>query len=297
MGSTRQAFRTLWSLQLVVVFVTVLLVIGAVKPGLTLPELASVQAEGFLQPAAKSNPIQEVLGSEAGLAHKNADKTAGSSAGAKAQATTPPVKPDCDADPCIALTFDDGPNAEVTPKVLDILESEQVAASFFLVGRNVVGNEKLVKRMADDGFEIGNHSWDHPDFKKLKADRIREEVLSTQAAIVSAGAPLPTLFRPPYGSINAKIRHIIGMQTVLWNEDPRDWGTNDPKKLEKAILASAKPGGVIDMHDIQPVTVKALPSAIHALKKKKFQFVTVSELMEADRQAGEGKPFYGLYMP
>jgi len=199
---------------------------------------------------------------------------------------------DCTSQPCIALTFDDGPSAVTTAEVLTTLEQKHVAASFFLVGKNIDGNQTLVQRMAADGFEVGNHSWDHPDMTSLTPDQVRDELLSTQAAIVNAGAPLPTLFRPPYGAVNEQVLSDAGLQTALWNIDPDDWRATDPVILAQQIVTTAKPGGVIDLHDIHQVTADALPSVIDQLAAKGYKFVTVSQLLHSRDRPGHD-PFYG----
>ena len=293
MGSTSQVLRGILSPASLILVITAVLVVSAVKPS-----LASDQANSFLRPAADPAASQQLIVSPPEHRIPNANKVAGVSSGSQSTAIQTPKPPDCKAQPCIALSFDDGPSAKNTPAVLDILEQEKVTASFFLIGRNVPGNEALVKRMVASGFEIGNHTWDHKDLSKLTDDQIKQEILSTQAAIVQAGGPLPTYFRPPYGSADARVRAAAGLKTILWNEDPRDWDTSDPSQLVAAILASAKPGGVVDMHDIQSVTTVALRPAILALKQKGFQFVTISALMQAEETpTNPADPFFGLYRP
>jgi peptidoglycan/xylan/chitin deacetylase (PgdA/CDA1 family) len=175
----------------------------------------------------------------------------------------PPVpRTDCSSQPCIALSFDDGPSAAVTPQVLTILEQHHIPATFFLIGKNIDGNQTLVQRMAADGFEVGNHSWSHPDMTQLTPDQIKTELLSTQAAIVNAGAPLPTLFRPPYGAVSDQVLADAGLQAALWNIDPVDWQATDPIALAQNIINTAKPGGIVDLHDIHQVTADALPAVL-----------------------------------
>ncbi len=203
---------------------------------------------------------------------------------------------DCTNRPCIALSFDDGPSPTTTAEILTTLEQKHVAATFFLVGKNIAGNETLVQRMAADGFEVGNHSWDHPDMTGLTSDQLRDELLSTQAAIVNAGAPLPTLFRPPYGAVNDQVLADAGLQTALWNIDPEDWRATDPAALAQAIVATAKPGGIIDLHDIHQVTADALPAVIDQLTARGYIFVTVSQLLHSRDRPGHD-PFYGYAAP
>ncbi|HET8708679.1 MAG TPA: polysaccharide deacetylase family protein [Candidatus Saccharimonadales bacterium] len=203
-----------------------------------------------------------------------------------------PQPPDCHKQACIALTFDDGPNPATTSKILDILEREHVPATFFVVGSRVAGNEALLRRMQAGGNEIGNHSWDHPDLTTLKPDQIRHEVADTQAALAAAGVRPPRLFRPPYGAIDKEVRQNVGLTLALWNEDPRDWDNKSAKEVQKAMLDSARPGGVIDAHDIYGTTAAAVGPTIKQLKARHFTFVTMSELMNND-DPGPGQAFYG----
>lgn len=219
-----------------------------------------------------------------------------------AEAPLPPPKPkpkpkpviphvDCHRVRCIALTFDDGPNPVTTPQILSILEREKVRATFFVVGSRVRGNEALLRRIHHDGSEIGNHSWSHPNLTLLKPKQIKEQVAATQQVIRSAGVPAPTLFRPPYGLADAKVKAAIPMTFMFWNEDPRDWAADTPKQVEAAILASARPGGIVDMHDIYHVTAQALDPTIKKLKRQHFTFVTVSDLL--DIKPGQRGDFFG----
>lgn len=196
--------------------------------------------------------------------------------------------PDCSQQPCLALTFDDGPNPQTTPQILDILDQEHVRATFFVVGSRVPGQEGLLRRMYRNGNEIGNHSWNHPNLTKLSPEQIAEQVNKTQQAVVAAGVPAPHLFRPPYGAVNAKVQSNIPLSIALWNVDPVDWESSNPTQLTQAIIDQAKPGGVLDLHDIYPGTVEALRPAIEVLKTR-YQLVTFSEMMALS----PGQP--GLY--
>ncbi len=198
---------------------------------------------------------------------------------------------DCRAERCIALTFDDGPNPLTTPKVLSILEREHVKASFFIVGSRVKGNQAILRRMVIDGDEIGNHSWNHPDFTTLKPAQIKQQVMLTQRAIEDAGVPAPTLFRPPYGAINKKVTAYVPLTIMIWNEDPRDWDADSTKQVVHAVLSSAKPGGVIDMHDIYSVTAGSLDEIIKHLKSHHYKFVTASQLLGL--KPGQRGEYYG----
>lgn len=204
-----------------------------------------------------------------------------------------PEAPDCHKQACIALTFDDGPNPATTSKILDTLEREHVSATFFVVGSRIAGNEALLRRMQAGGNEIGNHSWDHPDLTTKTPVQIRHEVADTQAALAAAGVRPPHLFRPPYGAVDKEVRQNVGLTLALWNEDPRDWDSKSAKEVEKAMIESARPGGVIDAHDIYGTTAAAIGPTIKKLKARHYSFVTMSELMNNDNP-GPGHEFYGF---
>lgn len=197
---------------------------------------------------------------------------------------------DCTKVPCLALTFDDGPHPQQTTRLLDILDREKAHATFFLVGSRVPGQEVLVRRMFYAGHEIGNHSWNHADMTKLSPTDILNQVNQTQAAIAAANVPAPKLFRPPYGAVNATVRSTVPMTLALWNDDPLDWKGEDPAKLSESIIAYARPGGVIDLHDIYPVTVDAMDIAIPVLKTK-YHLVTFSEMTNV--QPGQRGEYFG----
>ncbi len=203
--------------------------------------------------------------------------------------------PDCRRVPCIALTFDDGPNPKTTAQILATLEQEQVPATFFVIGSRVAANAELIRRMHRDGFEIGNHSWSHPDMTTLKPKQIRAQVTQTQLAIERAGAPAPTLFRPPYGDVDGDMRANISLTFMFWNEDPRDWAAHNANQVARAVEASARPGGVTDMHDIYSSTADALPKVVHDLRARQYHFVTVSQLLEL--HPGQKGEFYGRMPP
>lgn len=204
-----------------------------------------------------------------------------------------PTAPNCRQEACIALTFDDGPNPTTTPRILDTLARENVPATFFVVGKRVAGNEALLRRMQAQGEEIGNHSWSHADLTQLTPVEIRHQVTDTQAALVAAGIRSPRLFRPPYGAVNDTVRQNVSLRIALWNEDPRDWDNKSATDVESTMLKSARPGGVIDAHDIYPATADALAPTIDKLKAQHFTFVTMSQLMNDD-DPGPGHEFYGF---
>jgi peptidoglycan-N-acetylglucosamine deacetylase len=191
--------------------------------------------------------------------------------------------------PYIAMTFDDGPSAENTPRLLDILKQRNIKATFFLLGENVVQNPEIVKRMLAEGHEIGNHSWDHPQLSKLSDDRVTSELTRTSDAIREACGYTPKVMRPPYGAITKRQRDWIaeklGLSIILWSVDPLDWKRPGPLVVSRRILAGAEPGAIILSHDIHKPTVDAMPATFDALLAKGFKFVTVSELIAMNKPA------------
>jgi peptidoglycan/xylan/chitin deacetylase (PgdA/CDA1 family) len=187
------------------------------------------------------------------------------------------------AGPYIALTFDDGPQATLTPKLLDLLAAHQIKATFFVIGQNVAEHPEIVARAAREGHEIGNHSWSHPNLGKMSDDGVRQQLRQTQDAIESATGDKPTLLRPPYGSLTTRQRRWIhvefGYEIVLWDVDPLDWKRPGPTVVCNRIVKETRAGSIVLSHDIHPGTIAAMPSTLDQLEAKGFKFVTVSELI------------------
>ena len=186
--------------------------------------------------------------------------------------------------PYIALTFDDGPSATLTPKLLDLLAAHHIKATFFVIGENVAEHPEIVTRAAREGHEIGNHSWSHPNLGKMSDDSVRRQLQQTDDAIKSATGKRPTLMRPPYGSITAREKRWIhdefGYDIILWDVDPYDWKRPGPAVVRARILKETRPGSIVLSHDIHPGTIEAMPSTFDELEAKGFKFVTVSELIQ-----------------
>src|SRR5213596_1863098 len=185
--------------------------------------------------------------------------------------------------PYIAMTFDDGPSATLTPKLLDLLAAHHIKATFFVIGENVAEHSEIVARAAREGHEIANHSWSHPNLGKMSGDNVRSQLQRTDDAIQNATGKRPTLMRPPYGSITAREKRWIhdefGYQIILWDVDPYDWKRPGPAVVRNRILKETQPGSIVLSHDIHPGTIEAMPSTFDALEGKGFKFVTVSELI------------------
>src|SRR5216110_3002851 len=185
--------------------------------------------------------------------------------------------------PYIAMTFDDGPSATLTPKLLDLLATRHIKATFFVIGENVAEHPEIVARAAREGHEIGNHSWSHPNLAKMSDDNVRSQLRRTDDAIRGATGNRPTLLRPPYGSITAREKRWIhdefGYRIILWDVDPYDWKRPGPAVVRNRIFKETLRGSIVLSHDIHPGTIEAMPSTLDALEAKGFKFVTVSELL------------------
>ncbi|MEU6039311.1 polysaccharide deacetylase family protein [Actinomadura sp. NPDC047616] len=195
----------------------------------------------------------------------------------------PPVPPssrvDCSLRKCVALTFDDGPGA-YTGRLLDQLRAAHVHATFFLLGQNVAGHRGLVRRMVEEGHEVGNHSWSHPDLTTLPSWEVRAQVRRTQQAVQDVTGVAPVLFRPPYGAVDGRVADAVGMPLVLWSVDSLDWLHRDVRRNIIVGVRQPRRGGIVLFHDIHRPTVAAVPSVLEGLRERGFTFVTVSELFD-----------------
>ena len=194
--------------------------------------------------------------------------------------------------PMIALTFDDGPNKKTTTPILDILKEYDSVATFFILGNRVSNNEELLKRMLEEGNEIGNHSYNHKELTKLSSEELREQIIDTQDAIIESTGFEPKLVRPTYGSYNDKLKSEIDMPLILWSIDTLDWKSRDANKVADYVLANVKDGDIILMHDIHDSTAEATQILVPKLIDMGFQLVTVSELYESKGESLESGKIY-----
>jgi peptidoglycan-N-acetylglucosamine deacetylase len=180
----------------------------------------------------------------------------------------------------VALTFDDGPNNKYTPQILEILNQYNVKGTFFVLGEQVRQHPEVLRRVADEGHEIGNHSFSHAQFNRSSEAKVREELVSTQDAIRAVLGYVPKLMRPPYGAYrdsNLALFEELGLSVVLWSVDTYDW-----KRKGEAIIRTVdrqtKNGSIILLHDRKSETVRVLPQIIEGLRSRGYKLVTVSEL-------------------
>jgi len=180
----------------------------------------------------------------------------------------------------VALTFDDGPDAKVTPQILAILKKYNVKATFFMVGKNASNNPKTAEQVYKEGHEIGNHTWNHPKLTNLAKASVKEEVDRTSNAIYKAIGQYPTVFRPPYGATSDQVRSVITMPSILWSIDTLDWKHRNADKILTYVKASVNDGSIILMHDIHQTTADGLENVILFLQKQGYECVTVSDILQ-----------------
>jgi peptidoglycan-N-acetylglucosamine deacetylase len=175
------------------------------------------------------------------------------------------------------LTFDDGPGPD-TDELLDVLARYDVRATFFVIGAQIAERVATVRRAAEEGHAIGNHAWDHPSLPTLGEDQVRDQLARTSETIAGAIGREPELFRPPFGDTDAMVERVaaaLGMRQVLWDVDTEDWTKPGAAKVEHAILAGARPGAIILMHDgggNRSETVAALDRALTTLTKQGYTY-------------------------
>jgi len=179
----------------------------------------------------------------------------------------------------IALTFDDGPSGKYTGQLLDGLKERGVKVTFFMLGEMAGYNRRLVKRVYQEGHEIGCHTWNHKNLTKCTPEEILSELQTTFAELDRAcGAGTEYLVRPPYGSVNDLVLETIDAPLVHWSLDSEDWSLLDTDLVRDKIISEVYDGCIILCHDIHKTSIPAALEVIDELTEEGYEFVTVSEL-------------------
>jgi peptidoglycan/xylan/chitin deacetylase (PgdA/CDA1 family) len=186
----------------------------------------------------------------------------------------------------VALSFDDGPSP-YTPQILDLLRRFRAHATFFVVGSQVVKYPSFVRDERQAGDEIGNHTYTHADLQFLTDGQIIQQIASTQTAVDGAAGVSPNWLRPPYGAVDSRVASVaasLGLKTILWSVDPRDWTRPGSGFIADRVLGAVQPGSVVIMHDgggDRSETVEALASILAGLTARHYRFLTLSQLFSA----------------
>lgn len=183
------------------------------------------------------------------------------------------------AKPVVALTFDDGPS-KYTDDILDILDENDINATFFVIGNKVKYYAKTINKSIANGNEIGNHTYNHKSLSNLKLDEMLRQINMTQEIIFSETGYTPIYLRPSYGNTNSLLKEKTPLEIILWNVDPEDWKYKNSKVIANRVISKTKDESIILLHDTKKRTRDALKIIIPKLKEKGFQFVTISELKE-----------------
>ena len=197
----------------------------------------------------------------------------------------------------VALTFDDGPSLEWTPKILDVLDKYNVKATFFMIGGHVLKYPEVARRVARGGHEIGNHTFDHHVLIYYKPEELIGEIKKAEKVIQETTNQKTVLFRPPKAWLTPTEKVIInklGYKTILWSLNSKDWVNFDDKYIVRYLVHHIKPGDIILFHDSGGVltteggnrqeTINSVARLIEKLKERGYRFVTVSELLRFERK-------------
>jgi len=188
------------------------------------------------------------------------------------------LRKNLDADkPMVALTFDDGPYAPVTKRILATLKKYDSKATFFCVGNRIPGYADVVKKAYNQGCQLASHTFEHKVLSTAKKKQIIWQIKKTDNALQDAIGCHTTALRPPGGFVNDKVRNTVNVPMVCWNVDSEDWKSRNTKKVLKRC-SSIRDGDIVLMHDLYPTTAKAVAVLVPRLRKKGFQLVTVDEL-------------------
>ncbi len=179
----------------------------------------------------------------------------------------------------VALTFDDGPHAVYTPRLLEGLRRRKVHASFFLIGQNIDGKEEIVRQMYRDGHLIGNHSQDHLQLTAEDAESACMQIAYTNEKIEAITGEAPAYVRPPFGSWSEELESRVPMTVALWNLDPLDWKSQNKDAVVSYVEDHVEDGSIILLHDVYESSVEAALELVDTLSGEGYNFVTVDEML------------------
>ncbi len=194
----------------------------------------------------------------------------------------------------LALTFDDGPNYYTTSSLLSMLKEKGVKATFFMVGYNIPGNEFLVRRMINQGCDIGIHSYAHQNYDLMTHDEIMEDIHKCSELIRNACGIDPYLVRPPFGNITEEIVSEKEYFYINWCVDPYDWQNNSAETIAEHIINYSHSGDIVLLHDLYERSIDAAEIVIDKLSEDGWRFVTISELFSLKDKTPSGNIYYGL---
>ena len=192
----------------------------------------------------------------------------------------------------VALTFDDGPSPRCTPQLLDGLNERGVHATFFVVGCQVVKDPDIVTRMAAEGHQVGNHSYDHKELDKLSAQEAAQDMRKNDQLLQELLGEGDYWVRPPYGLLSEEESSALTVPIINWSVDTEDWKSKDAGKILDIIYRDTGDGDIILLHDRYLNSVSAALQAVDHLQQQGYRFVTVAELLALRGIRPEGGTTY-----
>ena len=192
----------------------------------------------------------------------------------------------------VALTFDDGPSPRCTPQLLDGLKERGVHATFFVVGCQVVKDPDIVTRMAAEGHQVGNHSYDHKELDKLSAQEAAQDMRKNDQLLQELLGEGDYWVRPPYGLLSEEESSALTVPIINWSVDTEDWKSKDAGKILDIIYRDTGDGDIILLHDRYLNSVSAALQAVDHLQQQGYRFVTVAELLALRGIRPEGGTTY-----
>ncbi len=196
------------------------------------------------------------------------------------------MKSICSADTrekVIAISFDDGPAADKTNAILDILQASETEAAFFCIGKNINGEEDILKRITSEGHILGNHSFSHHHFFDLfSPGRMRKDLQEMNLLCKKITGFQPRFFRPPYGVTNPNLKKAVmqsGMISIGWSIRSLDTVIKNESHLIHKILSALRPGAILLLHDSQDITVSVLPDLIKGIREKGYRIQRLDKML------------------
>ena len=187
----------------------------------------------------------------------------------------------------MALTFDDGPSGAITTALLDGLEQRGIRATFFLCGYRMELYPQVTARLVQGGHELGLHGYSHDSMKDMSRQTLEEELAKTQRLFLEQTGEEARLLRPPGGCCSDTLRTVAreqGLELVFWDLDTKDWATRHADTVRDRLVAQARDGAVVLLHDMWPSSVEGALAAVDVLQAQGYRFVTLSELRACGRQ-------------
>ena len=194
-------------------------------------------------------------------------------------------------DKVVAFTFDDGPS-KYTLEIMDILDKYNSKATFFEVGYMIKNNADIVKEVINRGFEVGNHTTDHSNLRKLSYEKIKTKINDNNSLFYEITGKNMTYLRPPYGNLNENVKKIVDVPIIKWSVDSRDWESRNRDKIVALVKSTIKDGDIVLFHDLYSTTKDAIEVLVPDLINEGYKIVSVSELFNLKGIALEPQKVY-----